>query len=92
LIVFSFTIPFILGLDDFAGYISLFTIINVFGFTLGVLLGHMLLTSDFLLSLKKPLTIVKHPIVLVGGGFAFIVLGLYGFIETAKYFFRFSIH
>jgi hypothetical protein len=28
LIVFSFTIPFVLGLDDFAGYISLFSIMS----------------------------------------------------------------
>lgn len=84
LIVFSFTIPFILGLDDFAGYISLFSIINVFGFALGVLLGHMLLNIGLFTFPKRTVQIVTHPFVLIGGGFAFIALGLWGFIETAK--------
>jgi len=43
LCVFSFTVPFILGLDDFAGYVPLFDLINVFGFAIGVFSGHMFL-------------------------------------------------
>ncbi len=84
LIVFSFTIPFILGLDDFAGYISLFSVINVFGFALGVLVGHMLLNIGLFTFPKKTVQLVTHPSVLIGGGFAFIGLGAWGFIETAK--------
>lgn len=84
LIVFSFTIPFILGLDDFAGYIPLFTIINVFGFSIGVLLGHMLLTIGLFASPKRTVAIVKHPFVLIIGGLAFIGIGLYGFYESVK--------
>jgi len=92
LIVFSFTIPFILGLDDFAGYISLFSIINVFGFALGVLLGHMLLNIGLFTFPKKTVQIVTHPFVLIGGGFAFIVLGLWGFIETARVLLSIFVH
>jgi hypothetical protein len=92
LIVFSFTIPFVLGLDDFAGYISLFSIINVFGFTLGVLLGHMLLNIGLFAFSKKTVQIVTHPFVLIGGGFAFIALGLWGFIETAKVLLSLFVH
>lgn len=92
LIVFSFTIPFVLGLDDFAGYISLFSIINVFGFALGVLLGHMLLNIGLFAFSKKTVQIVTHPFVLIGGGFAFIVLGLWGFIETAKLLISLFVH
>ena len=33
LVIFSFTVPFILGLDDFAGYIPLFSIINIVSFS-----------------------------------------------------------
>lgn len=84
LIVFSFTIPFILGLDDFAGYISLFSVINVFGFALGVLVGHMLLNIGLFTFPKKTVQVVTHPFVLIAGGFAFIGLGLWGFIETVK--------
>ena len=86
LIVFSITIPFVLGLDDFAGYIPLFTLINVFGFTIGILLGHMLLTIGLFAFPKKTVEIVKHPIVLVIGGLAFIGLGLYGFWEAFNTF------
>jgi uncharacterized membrane protein (Fun14 family) len=32
LMVSSFTVPFILGMDDFAGYVPLFNVVNVFGF------------------------------------------------------------
>jgi hypothetical protein len=39
LFVVAFTIPFVLGLDDFAGYIPLFNVVNVFGFGSGVFLG-----------------------------------------------------
>ena len=92
LIVFSFTIPFVLGLDDFAGYISLFSIINVFGFALGVLLGHMLLNIGLFAFSKKTVQIVTHPFVLIGGGFAFIALGLWGFIETAKLLISILVH
>jgi hypothetical protein len=83
LVVFSFTIPFVLGLDDFAGYIPLFTLVNVFGFTLGILLGHMLLTIGLFALPKKTVEIVKHPFVLIAGGLAFIGLGIYGFYESA---------
>lgn len=84
LVVFSFTIPFILGLNDFSGYIPLFALVNVFGFTLGVLLGHMLLTIGLFASPKATVAFVRHPFILIGGGFAFIALGLLGFIETLK--------
>ncbi|HYM65609.1 MAG TPA: hypothetical protein VES68_03985 [Candidatus Sulfotelmatobacter sp.] len=82
LVIFSFTIPFVLGLDDFAGYIPLFTIINVFGFSVGVLFGHMLLTIGLFAFPKKTVEVVKHPFVLIIGGIAFIALGLYGFYES----------
>jgi hypothetical protein len=82
LVVFSFTIPFVLGLDDFAGYIPLFTLVNVFGFSLGILLGHMLLTIGLFAFPRKTVEVVKHPIVLIIGGVAFIGLGIYGFYES----------
>ena len=84
LIVFSFTIPFILGLDDFAGYIPLFSVINVFGFALGVMLGHMILTMGLFAFPKLTVKVVKHPFVLIVGALAFIGIGLFGFWESAK--------
>ncbi|OGM08445.1 hypothetical protein A2159_02570 [Candidatus Woesebacteria bacterium RBG_13_34_9] len=82
LVVFSFTIPFILGLDDFAGYIPLFSVINLFGFALGVMLGHMLLNVGLFIWPKMTVRAVKHPIVLIVGGLAFIGLALWGFWES----------
>ena len=84
LIVFSFTIPFILGINDFAGYIPIFEYVNVFGFTLGVMLGHMLLTIGLFLLPKITVGIVKHPVVLIGGGLAFLGIGIFGFYEAVK--------
>jgi hypothetical protein len=92
LVIFSFTIPFVLGLDDFAGYIPLFTLINVFGFTIGILLGHMLLTIGLFAFPRKTIEVVKHPIVLVVGGLAFIGLGIYGFWEAIQIFTAFFLH
>jgi hypothetical protein len=86
LVVFSLTIPFVLGLDDFAGYIPLFSLVNVFGFAIGVLLGHMILTIGLFAFPKKTVEVVKHPLVLIIGGVAFIGLGLYGFWEVIQIF------
>lgn len=82
LAVFSFTIPFILGLDDFAGYIPLFSIINVFGFAVGVFLGHMILNIGLFLSPDRTVSVVKNPIVLVIGGLAFVGIAAWGMYEV----------
>ena len=79
---FSFTIPFILGLDDFAGYIPLFSIINVFGFAVGVFLGHMVLNLGLFLSPSRTVSLVKQPLILIVGGLAFMGIALWGFYET----------
>lgn len=39
LFLFAFTIPFVLGLDDFAGYVPLFNVVNVFGVGAGDMQG-----------------------------------------------------
>ncbi len=50
LIIFSASVPFILGLDDFAGYVPLFTVVNVYGFAIGVIGAHTLLNIFLFLS------------------------------------------
>ena len=84
LVIFSFTIPFILGFNDFSAYIPLFAYINVFGFTLGILLGHTLLTIGLFAFPKKTIVFVKHPIVLIWGGLAFIGIAVFGFWQVIK--------
>lgn len=82
LFALAFSIPFILGLDDFAGYIPLFNIVNVFGFATGVFLGHMLLNIALFLSPNHTIRIVKNPIISFIGSLAFIGLAVWGFIEA----------
>ncbi len=82
LLLFSGSIPFILGLDDFAGYIPLFNIINVFGFAIGVFLGHMILNVALFISPQKTVKYVKNAWVLVIGGLAFVLIALWGFYEV----------
>ncbi len=82
LIIFSSSIPFILGLDDFAGYIPLFDIINVYGFAIGVFLGHMILNVALFISPKKTVLAVQNPWVLIIGGLAFVLIAGWGFYEV----------
>lgn len=82
LFVFSVTIPFILGLDDFAGYIPVFSIINVFGFAIGVFFAHMILNLGLFISPRVTTNLVKTPFVLAVGGIAFIGIAFWGFYEV----------
>lgn len=84
---FAFTVPFILGLDDFAGYVPLFDIVNVFGFAIGVFAGHMVLNAFLFISPGKTINVVKNPIIAVFGSVAFVALALLGFWEVYKILF-----
>lgn len=81
---FSFTVPFILGLDDFAGYIPLFSLVNVFGFAVGAFFGHMLLTTALFSSPTLTVKIVRHPIVIVLGSVAFLIIAGIGIFEGSS--------
>lgn len=78
----SLTIPFILGLDDFAGYVPLFSIVNVFGFAIGVFGGHMVLNLLLYLSPERTIRIVKNSLISFIGSIAFVGLGLWGLYEV----------
>lgn len=84
LFFFSLTIPFILGLDDFAGYIPLFNVVNVFGFATGVFLGHMILNIFLFLSPQHTISAVKNPWISFAGSIAFVGLAFWGLFEAAK--------
>ncbi|MFO0703131.1 MAG: hypothetical protein U0525_00185 [Patescibacteria group bacterium] len=83
----SFTVPFILGLDDFAGYVPVFNIVNVFGFSIGVLAGHMILNLCLFMSPKTTIRVVKNNYVSLFGSIAFILLALWGFYEVFRLLF-----
>lgn len=84
LFLLACTVPFLLGLDDFAGYIPLFNIVNVFGFASGVFVGHMLLNIALFLSPSLTIRAVKNPIISFIGSIAFIGLALWGLFEAAR--------
>lgn len=87
LLTTSFMIPFILGLDDFAGYVPLFDVVNVFGFSIGVIGGHMLLNIFLFISPKTTIKVVKNPVVSILGSVAFVGLALWGFYEVYRVLF-----
>lgn len=78
----SFTIPFVLGLDDFAGYVPLFSVVNVFGFALGVMAGHMILNVFLFFSPSRTIAAVKNPFISFAGAVAFIGLAVWGISEA----------
>lgn len=84
LLKFSMSVPFILGLDDFAGYVPLFTVVNVYGFAIGVIASHTLLNIALFLSPQKTIIAVKNEVVSFFGALAFIGLGIYGLVETVR--------
>lgn len=84
LFAFSFSVPFVLGLDDFAGYVPLFSIVNVFGFAIGVFVGHMILNIFLYLSPKRTIKAVKNPVISFLGSIAFVGLGIWGLIEVVE--------
>ncbi len=83
----SFLIPFILGLDNFAGYIPVFSLVNVFGFLVGVFAAHMLLNVALFISPRKTTRVVKNPIISLVGSLVFVGLAIYGFIEAFRILF-----
>lgn len=84
LLGFAITVPFILGLDDFAGYVPLFNVVNVYGFAIGVIGAHTLLNIALFLSPTRTINAVKNEVVSFLGALAFIGLGIYGLVETGK--------
>lgn len=87
LISVSFSIPFILGLDDFAGYVPLFDIINVFGFAIGVFAGHAILNAFLFISPSRTITLVKNPYISFAGSIAFVLIAIWGIFEASKILF-----
>lgn len=84
LMSFAFLIPFVLGLDDFAGYVPLFSLVNIFGFSIGVFFAHALLNAFLYLSPDRTIRAVKNPIISLVGSIAFIGLAGLGIYEATK--------
>ncbi|MBC7471744.1 MAG: hypothetical protein H7196_00555 [candidate division SR1 bacterium] len=82
----SFSIPFILGLDDFAGYVPLFNVVNIFGFGIGVFLGHAILNILLFINPTVTIKIVKNPVISIIGAIAFVGLACWGLYEVVHIF------
>jgi hypothetical protein len=92
LFLFSCTIPLLLGMDDFAGYIPLFSVINIFGFAVGVFIGHLLLTISLFAFPKGAIRVIRTPFVLLAGSFVFIYLAFLGVYEAFHILFQLLLH
>lgn len=84
LAAFSMQIPFILGLDDFAGYVPLFNVVNIYGFAIGVIGAHTFLNISLFLSPKRTIEAVKNEYVTFAGTAAFVCLAFYGLFEAGR--------
>lgn len=85
---FAFFVPFVLGLDDFAGYVPLFSVVNILGFSIGVFLAHSILNILLYISPTKTIKAVKNPYISFFGSIAFVGLALLGFYEAGKILFH----
>jgi len=84
LLLFTFTVPFILGADDFAGYIPLFKLVNIYSFAVGILLAHTLLNIFLFSYPAKTISLVKNQYVSYLGNLLFALLGVYGLIQIGR--------
>ena len=78
------TLHIILGLDDFAGYVPLFSVVSVFGFAIGVFAGHTILNILLYISPDHTTRLVKNPVFALAGSAAFVMLGAWGIVEVVK--------
>lgn len=82
----ALTIPFVLGLDDFAGYVPLFNVVNVFGFAIGVFAGHMILNAFLYVSPERTMKLIRNQWFALLGSLVFIGLGVWGLVEVVRLF------
>lgn len=87
LLWFALTVPFLLGLDDFAGYVPLFNLVNVFGFSVGVLAAHTALNIALFINPGKTAAAVRNAWISFFGTLAFIALAFWGLIEVGRIIF-----
>jgi hypothetical protein len=84
LMFFSLSTPFILGLDDFAAYVPLFSLVNVYGFAIGVMAAHMLLNIGLFSFPDSTITVFKNRWISFAGTVVFMALAIWGVIEGIR--------
>lgn len=84
LLLYSFTVPFVLGSDDFAGYISVFNVVNVFSFATGVVVGHGLLLAAIFAVPKVTQKVLATTAFSVLAVITFFIIFLIGLSDAVK--------
>lgn len=84
LLIYSFSVPFILGSDDFASYISIFNAVNIFSFAVGVILGHTLLLAGIFAAPQKVESLLAKPAFSALAVTTFFIIFAIGFTDGAK--------
>jgi hypothetical protein len=84
LMAFSISTPFVLGLDDFAAYVPIFSLVNVYGFAIGVMAAHMLLNIGLFSFPEATITFFKNRWISFIGTVAFMLLAFWGIIEAVR--------
>jgi hypothetical protein len=56
----------------------------VYGFGIGIFLGHMVLNIFLFLSPRRTIAAVKQPVISFLGSLAFVGLAIWGLVEVAK--------
>lgn len=78
----SFVLPFIIGLDDFVGYMGAMTIYNVFSLLFGIYLADVLIDIMIFASPKTTKKLVENPVFSFFASLAFIYLMYKSFSEA----------
>ena len=84
LFLMTLGVPFALGLDDFAGYIGLLTVVNVLSFAIGVYFGHFILNTFLFLNPKKTMKVIGHPLISWVGSMALMFIAYLGLKEVTE--------
>lgn len=76
LFLYSAIIPFILGVDDLAGYMSLLRPSNVFSFLAGIYIADSIIDAFLFMKPEITINIIKNKWISFVGAIFFIILGL----------------
>lgn len=82
LFFYSAIIPFILGIDDLAGYMSLMTPTNVFSFLCGIYIADSIIDAFLFMKPEITIKIIKNKWISFIGAIFFITLGLLSFYHA----------
>ena len=84
LFILSAIVPFALGADDLAGYMSLLNAFNVFSILIGIYLADCIIDIALFANRELTIKIVKNQWVSYAGAIAFIILGVLSLVHAFK--------